>query len=122
VEDSNFFRSHVKNYLESQGYEVIEAIDGKDGFEKLCNNRVDLIITDIEMPVMDGYSFTKKLKSDERFAHLKVMALTAMTGEEDIKKGLEAGIDNYQIKLDRENLLDAVMSFLRGDVPKAYIN
>jgi len=122
VEDSNFFRSHVKNYLESQGYEVVEAIDGKDGFEKLCNNRIDLVITDIEMPVMDGYVFTKKLKSDERFAHLKVMALTAMTGEEDIKKGLEAGIDNYQIKLDRENLLDAVMSFLRGDVPKAYIN
>ena len=116
VEDSNFFRAHVKNYLQGEGYEVIEAFDGKDGFEKLCKNRVNLVITDIEMPVMNGYELTKKIKSDERFRGLKVIALTAMAGEEDVQKGVESGVDSYQIKFDRETLLDDVMTMLRGDV------
>jgi len=116
VEDSNFFRAHVKNYLQGEGYEVIEACNGAEGFEKLCANRINLVITDIEMPVMNGYELTQKIKSDTRFQGIKVIALTAMAGDEDIKKGIEAGVDNYQIKLDREALLDDVMNMLRGNI------
>lgn len=113
IEDSDFFRSHVRNYLSSNGYDVVEAINGQDGLEKLSLNKIDLVITDIEMPVMDGYEMTKKIKSDPRYSYLKVIALTSMTGEEDIKKGMDAGIDDYQIKFDRENLLDSVTNMLK---------
>jgi len=116
VEDSNFFRAHVKNYLHGEGYDVIEACNGAEGFEKLCTHRINLVITDIEMPVMNGYELTQKIKSDTRFQGIKVIALTAMAGDEDIKKGIEAGVDNYQIKLDREALLDDVMNMLRGNI------
>jgi two-component system chemotaxis sensor kinase CheA len=113
VEDSDFFRSHVKNYLSGNGYDVIEAVNGQDALDKLALNRIDLVITDIEMPVMDGYEMTKKIKSDKKYSSLKVIALTSMTGEEDIKKGVDAGIDDYQIKFDRENLLDSVATMLK---------
>ena len=59
---------------------------------------ISLVITDIEMPNLDGFGFTKKIKNDDRFLHLPVIALTTMASEEDIQKGKALGVADYQIK------------------------
>ncbi|MDY6906016.1 MAG: chemotaxis protein CheW [Thermodesulfobacteriota bacterium] len=110
AEDSDFFRRQVKGFLEDGGYRVIEAKDGKDAWDLLQQNAemVDLIITDIEMPNMDGFQLTEKIKSSDAYRHFSVIALTSLAGEEDIVKGKQVGIADYQIKMDREKLIDSV--------------
>jgi len=114
AEDSDFFRSQVKGFLEDDGYRVIEAEDGQIAWDLLEKNAdvVNIIVTDLEMPNMDGFEFAAKVKGDDRFSHLKVVALTSLAGDEDMAKGTLMGIDDYQIKLDREKLIESVKSRL----------
>ncbi len=65
------------------------------------------------MPNLDGFGLTKKIRTDKRFSHIPIIALTTMAGDEDIKKGKELGINDYQIKLDKEKLMNSVYAFLR---------
>lgn len=108
VEDSAFFLNIEKSYLEAAGYHVFTATNGHEGLEVLEKQPIDVIVTDIAMPYCNGYEFTKRVRSSEEWKHLPVMALTALSGEEDRRKGVEAGIDEYQIKLDREEVLRAL--------------
>jgi len=114
AEDSNFFRTQVKGFLKEEGYNVTEAEDGEIAWNLLCERgeEIDLVVTDIEMPNMNGFEFTKKIKQDERFKHLPVIAMTTLAGEEDVAKGREIGIDAYQIKLDKEQLLESIHDYL----------
>ncbi len=116
AEDSHFFRSQVKGFMEEEGYKVIEAEDGVKAWEQLeqCGEEVSIVVTDIEMPEMDGYELTKMIKRDERFRHLPVIALTTLAGEEDMARGKEVGIDEYQIKLDRERLGNSIHTYLKN--------
>ena len=86
VEDSDFFRRQVKGFLEDGGYRVIEAKNGQEGWSILTkeHEEIDLIITDLEMPKMNGFEFTEKIKSDDRFKHFPIIALTSLAGEADI--------------------------------------
>jgi two-component system chemotaxis sensor kinase CheA len=113
VEDSTFFRNQVKGFLEDAGYQVAEAEDGVAAWQVLeeRDGGIDLIVTDIEMPNMNGFELTKKVRSDERFAHLPIIALTTLAGDADVARGKEVGIDDYQIKLDRERLMESVNRF-----------
>lgn len=115
AEDSNFFRSQVKDYLLEDGYTVIEAEDGVVAWELLqqYEKEISLIIADIEMPNLDGFGLTKKIRADNRFNKLPIIALTTIAGDEDIKKGKELGINDYQIKLDKEKLMNSVYDFLK---------
>jgi two-component system chemotaxis sensor kinase CheA len=108
VEDSAFFLNIEKSYLEAAGYQVITATHGNDALEKLEKHPVDVVVTDIAMPYCNGYELTKAIKANEEWKHIPVMALTALSGEEDRRKGIEAGIDEYQIKLDRDEVLRAL--------------
>ena len=110
AEDSKFFRNQVKKYLEGQGYCTIEAEDGQEGWELLEADpgRFDLVVTDIQMPRMNGFELCEKIKQNSRTSHLPVIALTSLAGDEDMKRGEACGVDDYQIKMDREKLLDAV--------------
>jgi two-component system chemotaxis sensor kinase CheA len=108
VEDSPFFLNIEKSYLEAAGYQVNTAMHGNEALEKLEKYPVDVVVTDIAMPYCNGYELTKAIKSNEEWQHIPVMALTALSGEEDRRKGIEAGIDEYQIKLDREEVLRAL--------------
>jgi len=114
AEDSNFFRSQVKGFMEEAGYNVIEAEDGMIGWDLLQKHgdEVDLVVTDVEMPNLDGIGFAEKIRGDQRFSHLPLIALTTLAGEEEVKRGKEAGIDEYLIKLDREKLLLGLKSLL----------
>ncbi|MBW1895911.1 MAG: response regulator, partial [Deltaproteobacteria bacterium] len=110
VEDSTFFRNQVKGFLEDAGYNVAEAEDGVVAWDILeaQGGEIDLIVTDIEMPNMNGFELTRKVKTDDRFSHLTVIALTTLAGDADVAKGKEVGIDDYQIKLDRGKLMESV--------------
>ncbi len=110
VEDSDFFRRQVKGFLEDGGYRVVEAKNGQEGWSILNQVReeIDVVITDLEMPKMNGFELTQKIRNDDRFKNFPVIALTSLAGEDDIIKGTQVGINDYQIKMDRDKLLDSI--------------
>jgi len=116
AEDSNFFRNQVKGFMEEEGYNVIGAEDGIVAWNLLLEHskEVALVVTDIEMPNLNGYELSEKIRKDKRFAELPIIALTTMAGEEDIARGEAVGIDDYQIKLDREKLMGSVLNHLHS--------
>jgi two-component system chemotaxis sensor kinase CheA len=110
VEDSNFFRNQVKGYMEEAGFNVLEGEDGRVAWNVLeeQGDLVTMVVTDIEMPNMDGFTLTEKIKGDPRFRHLPVIALTTLAADEDIARGKAVGVDEYHIKLDKERLMESV--------------
>jgi two-component system chemotaxis sensor kinase CheA len=116
AEDSSFFRNQVKGSMEKEGFTVIEAEDGVIAWDLLQENaqEIALVVTDIEMPNMDGFALTRKIKESPVYSHLPVIALTTLAGEEDIARGKAVGIDDYQIKLDRERLIKSIQGFLQA--------
>ena len=110
AEDSAFFRGQVQGFIVDDGYEVIAAEDGQQAWDLLESHgdEIMLVLTDLEMPNLDGFQLTKMIKSDSRFNHLSVIALTSLAAEEDVARGKAVGIDDYQIKLDRERLLERI--------------
>ncbi len=114
AEDSNFFRRQVISFLESDGYEVVGCEDGQVAWQVLQdpNRRFDMVLTDIEMPNMNGYELTRTIRADPMFAHLPIIALSSLSSEEDIKRAKDAGVNSYQIKMDREALLEDIRTAL----------
>ncbi|NOX34898.1 MAG: response regulator [Deltaproteobacteria bacterium] len=110
AEDSAFFRNQVKTFMEEDGFKVIEAEDGLIAWELLKErvDEIDMVVTDLEMPNMDGFELTKRIKSDPKYSHLDVIALTSLASEAHIEKGRKVGIDEYEIKLDREKLMKII--------------
>ena len=113
VEDTPFFLKVVKSYLESVGYEVITAENGREALEKLNQVMVDVVVSDIEMPIMTGIELVRAIRASDRLRHLPVVALTSLTGDVNKEKGLRAGFDVYEYKLDRTSLLDSLRDVLR---------
>jgi two-component system chemotaxis sensor kinase CheA len=114
VEDSAFFREQVVNVLESEGYRTLAAPDGQAAWE-IIEQRADelaLVVTDIEMPRLDGLQLTRKIRAGQRTAALPVVMLTALAGEDDMERGRAAGATAYCIKLDRDQLLATVRELL----------
>ena len=114
VEDSGFFRSQVSKYLEAEGYRVLMAEDGQAGWELLRRHadEVRIVVTDIEMPVMNGLELTRLIKGDPGLAHLPIVALTTLADEDNISAGKEAGVAAYEVKLDKEKLLETIRQLI----------
>ncbi len=114
AEDSEFFRNQVKGFLQDEGYRVIVAEDGEEAFDLLGrhSDEIDIIVTDIEMPKMDGFEFAAKVKADEKYSNLKIIALTSLASDDDISRGKKAGIDDYQVKMNREKLIISLNKYL----------
>jgi two-component system chemotaxis sensor kinase CheA len=110
VEDSSFFRSQVSKYLQEAGYRVLAAEDGQAGLDLLRQHasEVSLVVTDIEMPIMTGLELTRAIKADPHLAHLPIIALTTLADEDDIAAGKAAGVTAYEVKLDKEKLLQSI--------------
>jgi len=114
AEDSITARTLLKNILEFAGYKVKTAIDGAEALTVLATEGFDLVVSDVEMPRMDGFALTRAVRSSSRFAHLPVILFTSRGSETDRARGVEVGADAYIIKgsPERRNLLDAVAQLL----------
>jgi len=115
VEDSDFFRNQVKKFIEDDGYTVDVAEDGLVAWNMLDSDpdMYDLVVTDIAMPNMDGFELSKCIRQDKRFTFMPIIALTSLVGDEDVARGKAVGIDDYQIKLDKERLLHSIYEWLK---------
>jgi two-component system chemotaxis sensor kinase CheA len=110
VEDSITSRSLLKNILESAGYQVTTAVDGMDGYTTLKTGTFDLIVSDVEMPRMDGFDLTAKVRADKQLGELPVVLVTALETREHRERGIDAGANAYIVKssFDQSNLLEVV--------------
>lgn len=122
AEDSRLQRRTWAGALRSEGYEVVEAEDGRLGLEAVRRERPDLLLTDVEMPHMTGYELCAAVKSDPEISAIPVVILTTLGGFEQIRRGFEAGASDYLVKPkegERESfldlLLDRVQSILSGE-------
>lgn len=106
VEDNDDFRFYLKDNLRLQ-YKVFEAANGKEGWQKALAEHPQLIVSDINMPYMDGIALCRKIKADKRTAHIPVILLTALAGEEDQLRGLETGANDYITKPFNFEVLNA---------------
>lgn len=106
VEDHPQNRYLMTYLLESRGYEVDVARDGTEGLDALEKHAPDLILMDMQLPRVDGYEATRRIKADERFKHIPVVAVTAHSMRRDRDKAMAAGCDIYVTKpINGEELL-----------------
>ncbi|HCF62334.1 MAG TPA: hybrid sensor histidine kinase/response regulator, partial [Myxococcales bacterium] len=98
VDDSPIARATESAIVRALGHQVDEAIDGEDGLGKLALGTYDLVLTDVQMPTMDGIEFTRRIKADPATARLPVVILSSLAAPEDKRRGLDAGADAYLIK------------------------
>ena len=110
VEDSLTTREVLRSILESEGYSVDTAIDGFDALEKISQITYDLIVSDIEMPRMNGLELCRTLKTNETYQDIPIVFVTAHATEEEKKRGIEVGAQAYIVKshFDQGNLLIAI--------------
>lgn len=114
ADDSVTTRTLEKTILEAAGYEVIAASDGSEAWHLLQERGADLVISDVEMPRMDGFMLAEAIRGSKRFRDLPVILLTALDSERDRARGLEVGADAYLVKsaFDQTKLLEAIAQLL----------
>ncbi|HBA72905.1 MAG TPA: hybrid sensor histidine kinase/response regulator [Geobacter sp.] len=114
VEDSITTRTLLKNILESSGYAVVTAVDGMDGFSRLKNGSFDIVVSDVDMPRMNGFELTSKIRSDREYGDLPVVLVTALASREDRERGIDAGANAYIVKssFDQSNLLEVMKKLI----------
>ena len=123
ADDSSVARKILKDNLENAGLHVIEAVDGKQALQILNDfvakigdqpilNFVNLIITDVEMPEMDGLTFTRLVKQDPKLQQIPIIVNTSLSGEENKEKAISVGADGYLVKFDVTRLIQVLSRFL----------
>ncbi len=116
VDDSLFFRTQIQKFVEEAGFNTVTAEDGVQALDivRSGEHNISMILTDIEMPNMDGLDFTRNVRQMSQFKKLPILAITSLMGSEAEQRGLDAGVDEYQIKLDREKIVERVRFYHRG--------
>ena len=113
VEDTEDNRQIIRDLLTSVGYEMIEAVNGEDGVAMAKLHKPDLILMDIQLPVLDGYEATRRIKADPKTKHIPVIAVTSYALSGDEAKTRAAGCDAYIAKpFSPRQLLSTVRKFL----------
>jgi two-component system chemotaxis response regulator CheY len=109
VDDSASMRQMVSFTLRSSGYEVIEAVDGQDALDKLGDKQIDLVLTDQNMPRMDGLTLIKQLRVQDRFKRTPILVLTTESSDEMKQAGRAAGATGWMVKpFDPARLLEVI--------------
>jgi two-component system chemotaxis response regulator CheY len=98
VDDSEFVRSYHSYILQQADFDVITAVDGSDGLEKLYANACDLVLTDINMSNMDGYELIRRIRADEKYRSLPIIIVSTESESKDKTRGFEAGANLYIVK------------------------
>ena len=113
VEDNPDNRNLIRRVLNAEGYMVVEASNADLAFNKLENESIDLILMDINMPDMDGYTLTAKIKKMDQYKNIPIVAVTANVMRGDREKSLEAGCDGYiQKPIDIDTLAQQIERFI----------
>ncbi|MGH9789373.1 MAG: hybrid sensor histidine kinase/response regulator [Candidatus Acidiferrales bacterium] len=110
VEDSITARTLLKNIFDGAGYQVQTAVDGVDAFTQLRSGQFDLVVSDVEMPRMNGFDLTARIRSETKLKDLPVVLVTALESREDRERGIDVGANAYIVKrsFDQNNLLETV--------------
>jgi CheY-like chemotaxis protein len=98
VEDNEYNREMLSKRLERSGFEIVAAVDGREGLEKAESEKPDLILMDLDLPEIDGWEATRRLKMNPDTSGIPVIALTAHAMQQDLKKAVVAGCDQYETK------------------------
>jgi two-component system, chemotaxis family, chemotaxis protein CheY len=113
VDDSTVMRMTVGSILKEAGYAVVEAENGQVALDKAMQSQVDLIVCDVNMPVMDGLTFVKLIKETPQYRFVPIIMLTTVTGQSDMEAGKAAGVKAWMVKpFDKDKLLGAVAKLL----------
>ena len=107
-------RALERSILEAAGYDVLTASDGMDAWHILHDRGADLLVSDIEMPRMDGFALAEAIRASQRFGKLPIVLVTAREADKDKARGAEVGADAYLVKsaFDQTNLLETVAQLL----------
>jgi two-component system chemotaxis sensor kinase CheA len=110
VDDSITTRTMEKNLLEMAGYQVQVAVDGAEAWTTLKSETVDLVLSDVDMPHLDGFELTARIRADAQLTNLPVVLVTALASREDQERGVEVGANAYIVKasFDQSNLLEVI--------------
>ena len=113
VEDNEMNRDMLSRRLERRGFAIVMAVDGQQGVDMARSEKPDLILMDMSLPVMDGWTATRTIKADAEMAKIPVIALTAHAMAGDREKAMEAGCDDYDTKpIELPRLLEKIGKFL----------
>lgn len=114
VDDSLNTREIEKDVLEAWGYQVTLAENGRDGLNKALAETFDAVLTDVEMPVMDGFALTARLRENDLYRHKPIIIITSREKEADRQRGMEVGADAYIVKgsFDQNNLVETLKALL----------
>ncbi|MBU0474485.1 MAG: hybrid sensor histidine kinase/response regulator [Bacteroidetes bacterium] len=114
IDDSITARTLIKNILETAGYDVVTAVDGVDAYTKALVGEFDLIVSDVDMPRMNGFELTAKIRKDKRLSELPVVLVTALESSDDREHGIDVGANAYIVKssFDQSNLLEVIKKLL----------
>jgi two-component system chemotaxis sensor kinase CheA len=114
VEDSLTSRTLLKNILKASGFDVQTAVDGEEALKFLRETHMDAVVSDVEMPRMDGFVLTEHLRATERFSELPIILVTSLDQEAQRRRGLEAGADAYIVKssFDQTNLIETLRKLI----------
>ena len=114
IDDSSSARKIVNNALVKEGFNTVLAENGKAALDIVYEDKykIDAIICDVEMPVMDGYTFTKTLKSDDKYKNIPVIMHSSLSGVENSDKGMRAGADYYVVKFDPVEFIGTIKKVL----------
>ncbi len=98
IDDSEFTRNYHRHILEQAGFDIVMAVDGSDGLEKLFLQGCDLVLTDINMQTMDGYEFIRRVRAEPAYQELPIIIISTESEVKDKLKGFEAGANLYLVK------------------------
>lgn len=135
ADDSAVARKQIERTLDAMGVKFVAAINGREAWDELekmadyaqasgqqVTNLISLVLTDIEMPEMDGYILTKKIKSDPRFVGVPVIMHSSLSGMSNQQLGRSVGVDEYVPKFEPQRLSETLTRRLQGTLPAAQLN
>jgi len=118
VEDNELNRDMLSRRLQRKGFQVLLAVDGQEGLQRAREELPDLILMDMNLPIVDGWEATRQLKADELTGRIPVIGLTAHAMAGDREKCLAAGCDQYDSKpVELDRLLEKIRALLPGEAP-----
>lgn len=115
-EDSPFFRNFLVKTLIGEGHKISAYEHGEEGWSVLAEhpNEFDMLLTDVEMPELDGIGLTKRVRADGRFNDLPIIALTSLADPDSVQRGIDAGVNDYQVKMNKPELLASIKKLTSG--------